>query len=237
MILIRCQVLEGDDCSSISVKYGISLADFYFLNPQVDSNCTNLWLNTSYCVAPVGNIATYSGYSVSTPSYTFTKPPKTTATPTPVPLPTLNPRAPDTVSDCDLYDNPFFANTTNAMRYNSCENWAQIAGVTVQDLISWNPSLSASNCTLDAEYSYCIISGQTPREYSFYPWCIKSYIDPVSLCQLPSTCRMIIAFQQIPVSFHPPLFNRPTATAISSFARRTNVSYPSNCPRSGYRIP
>lgn len=204
MIFIRCQVLEGDDCSSVSVKYGISLADFYFLNPQVDSNCINLWLNTSYCVAPIGNIATYSGYSVSTPLYTFTKPPKTTATPTPVPLPTLNPRAPGTISDCDIYDNPFFANTTNAMTYNSYNNWAQIAGVTIQDLISWNPSLSASNCTLDAEYSYYIISGQTPREYSFPPMVHKNRALTQSLFASSRrlAVRLLLSSKYQPHSIH-----------------------------------
>lgn len=28
---------------------GISLNDFLFLNPELDSNCTNLYLNYSYC--------------------------------------------------------------------------------------------------------------------------------------------------------------------------------------------
>ncbi|RWQ92142.1 hypothetical protein C8Q69DRAFT_104382 [Paecilomyces variotii] len=32
-------------------------------------NCTDLWLGNSYCVQPVGNIKTYSGYSVSSSGY------------------------------------------------------------------------------------------------------------------------------------------------------------------------
>lgn len=48
-------VVEGDTCASISVSSGISLDDFYFLNPSVDSNCTNLILEESYCVKPVGS--------------------------------------------------------------------------------------------------------------------------------------------------------------------------------------
>lgn len=41
----------------------ISLKDFYFLNPMVNSTCGNLWLDTYYCVEAVGNIATYSNYN------------------------------------------------------------------------------------------------------------------------------------------------------------------------------
>jgi hypothetical protein len=41
---------------------GISLSNFYFLNPMINSTCGNLWLNTYYCVEAVGNIATYPGY-------------------------------------------------------------------------------------------------------------------------------------------------------------------------------
>lgn len=55
-------VLDGDDCASISIAKGISLTDFYFLNPMVNSTCGNLWTDTYYCVEAVGNIATYLGY-------------------------------------------------------------------------------------------------------------------------------------------------------------------------------
>lgn len=33
-----------------------------FLNPQVNENCTNLWLDYAYCIEPVGTIKTYDGY-------------------------------------------------------------------------------------------------------------------------------------------------------------------------------
>jgi hypothetical protein len=41
----------------------ISLTDFYFLNPEIDSNCTNLLLGSAYCVAPVGDISLYANYT------------------------------------------------------------------------------------------------------------------------------------------------------------------------------
>ncbi|KAJ5934389.1 hypothetical protein N7466_003936, partial [Penicillium verhagenii] len=139
------EVLSGEDCSMISLKYAISLSDFYFLNPQVDSNCTNLWLNTSYCVEAVGNIATYTSYVTSTAAYIFTKPASTTYTPASVATATLEPRASGTIEGCDIYNNAFSSTTANATTLKQCDIWASIAEVTVNDLVSWNPSLSASD--------------------------------------------------------------------------------------------
>jgi hypothetical protein len=155
------KVQSGDYCSSISVKFGISLNDFYFLNPQVDVNCSNLWLNTSYCVRAVGNIATYSGYPVTTPSYTFTKSPSTTAfTPVAVATPPLNPKAPGTWTNCTFYENAFNTKIVNYESLNSCRSWSINSGSTVEQLIHWNPSLDPQNCVLDPAYSYCLISGE-----------------------------------------------------------------------------
>jgi hypothetical protein len=148
--------LADEDCSTISLKYGISLSDFYFLNPQVDSNCTNLWAKTSYCVEAVGNIATYSGYTVSTASYTFTRPAPTTYTPTPAVTATQLPTAPGTLENCISYENAFSQNVTNSTwNLNACDNWARLLEVTVADLVYWNPSLSLSDCVFVPGYSYC----------------------------------------------------------------------------------
>lgn len=147
---------EGDFCSSISVRFSIALVDFLFLNPQLDANCTNLWLNNSYCVAPVGNIATYSGYPSSTATYIFPKTTMTSFTPTAVPTPALNPRAPGTLDDCDFYENPIAPSSPTDVDLTSCEAWASEAEVNIATFITWNPSLSAANCTLDMNYSYCI---------------------------------------------------------------------------------
>ena len=73
-------VQTGDDCSTISLKFNIALTDFLFLNPEVFANCTNLWLNYSYCVAPVGSISTYPGYGGATSTFSITS---ETSTPLP----------------------------------------------------------------------------------------------------------------------------------------------------------
>lgn len=42
------KVQSGDTCDSITNEFDISLSDFEFLNPQLDTNCTDLWLGNSY---------------------------------------------------------------------------------------------------------------------------------------------------------------------------------------------
>ncbi|KAI1461530.1 hypothetical protein F4805DRAFT_453419 [Annulohypoxylon moriforme] len=60
------RVRAGDNCEIVTQIFGISLLDFYFLNPEVNSTtCGNLLLDYSYCVQPVGDIATYPGYGGS----------------------------------------------------------------------------------------------------------------------------------------------------------------------------
>lgn len=49
------KVVSGDYCNTVALKYGISLSDFLFLNPEVFSNCTNLYADESYCVEAVGD--------------------------------------------------------------------------------------------------------------------------------------------------------------------------------------
>ncbi|KAI0024493.1 LysM domain-containing protein [Xylariomycetidae sp. FL0641] len=58
------QTRGGDNCALIGQTFGISLADFYFLNPEINTtDCNNLYLEYSYCVQAVGDIATYPGYA------------------------------------------------------------------------------------------------------------------------------------------------------------------------------
>jgi hypothetical protein len=48
-------VEAGDYCNLVTIRYGIFLDDFVFLNPSINENCTNLLLGVSYCVSPVGD--------------------------------------------------------------------------------------------------------------------------------------------------------------------------------------
>jgi LysM repeat protein len=152
---------KGDFCNTISLAFGISVDDFYFLNPQVDHQCSNLWLETSYCVSPVGNVATYANYPTSTPATVFPKPtPPPTTSYAPIPTPALSATAEGTISGCQLYRNAYdesISDVFDLSKINSCKLWAAKTDVSVEDLLAWNPSLSATNCMLQPGKSYCIL--------------------------------------------------------------------------------
>ena len=153
-------VKDGDHCHSISIAKGIALADFYFLNQQVDDKCTNLWLHASYCVKAVGDITTYNGYPITTAATVFTRPTPAPTSTTSYPVltpPALSARASGTVEGCDKYRNAFVYDWGDGYESNACDMWAWFYEVDVQDLLRWNPSLNAKNCILEAGKSYCIL--------------------------------------------------------------------------------
>lgn len=49
------QVQPDEYCNLLVVRFGISLDDFYFLNPSLYTNCTNLFAYESYCFQAVGD--------------------------------------------------------------------------------------------------------------------------------------------------------------------------------------
>jgi hypothetical protein len=185
--LTSAKVKAGDTCGLISVRFGITLADFYFLNPFIDANCSNLLLDTAYCIQAVGTITTYPGYP-TTPAgnitQPYTLPPETfttetwvTVTPTvdTIPPPTARALAPGTWSNCSQYKDgvtpPDFVdqwdNIMDRSFYDSalyyCNNTAAVWGISMNDLLTWNPSLVAGNatgnCTLLPNFRYCTFVG------------------------------------------------------------------------------
>ncbi|KAK3946802.1 hypothetical protein QBC32DRAFT_248799 [Pseudoneurospora amorphoporcata] len=167
-------VQDGDYCQSISIRQNIALPDFYFLNPGIDANCTNLWLDTSYCVKAVGDINTYSGYPYSTSAiysltssaYVTTTTNVTTTAPSVTPIVAL-PLAPGTKAGCDAYveykaPDPYRDQSESedvrlvTEHMNSCDFASSAYPVSLDDFLSWNPSLaSISPCYLQPGYSYC----------------------------------------------------------------------------------
>ncbi|EOD48364.1 hypothetical protein UCRNP2_4885 [Neofusicoccum parvum UCRNP2] len=160
------QAIPGDYCNLITIKFGISLTDFVFLNPGINENCTNLFAYESYCVEAVGDINTYSGrpgYATATPTYsmvpwdswpdaTFTA---NTTTSTGLPL------ASGTRGDCNIYMDGDDYQFPDAAVDNTtqCDIVASFWGISVTDLTYWNPSLNASssNCSLSSGLSYCAV--------------------------------------------------------------------------------
>jgi hypothetical protein len=177
-------IQSGDYCQAVSIRQSISLTDFYFLNPGIDANCTNLELGPAYCVEAVGSISTYSGYPTTSPLYTLTPSTYTTTTATfstttssITPVVTLA-LADGTRSDCDAYvqyvDVPAVSdqtqsNTANVLtsNINNCDYIAAEYLVDTDDFIAWNPSLaSLDTCALQASYRYCALNSSSyDRKY------------------------------------------------------------------------
>jgi hypothetical protein len=170
-------VQDGDYCQSVSISFSIALSDFYFLNPEINVNCTNLDLGIAYCVQAVGSISTYSGYPTTSPIYTLTSKSYVTTTSNfstvaniATPVVTLPP-APGTLSDCvdfvEWIDVPDLAAQAAATDVsvltdflNDCDFALSAFNVDMSDFLSWNPSLaSVSPCKLQANFSYCAWNG------------------------------------------------------------------------------
>ncbi|KAF2223855.1 hypothetical protein BDZ85DRAFT_236355 [Elsinoe ampelina] len=168
-------VLGGDDCGTIGLKYDISLKDFRFLNPMVWDNCTNLWIDTSYCVTPVGPIEAYPGYSQ--PTATFSMTPEI-STPVPwtdpfsEPSGVVNiPLADGTRNDCWEY---LWWNTSLS-NPPSCEEATGFFEISMEQFLTWNPSMAIADdnsttptakdgCSIAPSSSYCMgIASPTPQ--------------------------------------------------------------------------
>ncbi|KAL2843408.1 hypothetical protein BJX68DRAFT_257450 [Aspergillus pseudodeflectus] len=124
------QVKEGDYCAVIAMKNAIVINDFYFLNPGIDKNCTNLRPHYNYCVYPVGNIETYPGYAATS-----------------LPIATTLPLANGTRKDCKVYE--------DSKRGEIPCDW--LRGVkSLLNFEDWNPSVVWWNCTLANNTRYCV---------------------------------------------------------------------------------
>ncbi|KAI8152690.1 hypothetical protein K4K49_003054 [Colletotrichum sp. SAR 10_70] len=173
------EIRTGDYCQMISIKNSVELRDFFFLNPSVDDpGCGNLWLNTSYCVQPVGDINTYPSYPYSTsPPYTLTPPDYVTTTQpaietvapseTPVVEHPLASGSRDEAGGCrefvehvevplqkDQSQQPDVPQLTKNI--NACDYVVAAQRITMEDFIEWNPSLSnVDPCVLQPNLRYC----------------------------------------------------------------------------------
>ncbi|KAI7494236.1 hypothetical protein KC367_g8157 [Hortaea werneckii] len=159
-------VQAGDDCAKLSVAFSMTISDFLFLNPEIYTNCTNLLLGVSYCVFPVGDIASYSGYpapttlSITVPPATFssvnTAVPSATNHPDPDFVFQNLPKAPGTADDCTFYAD--HNDNTRDADSNSCTAVASAWDIELEDLLDWNPSLSTDQeaCATQPGRSYCV---------------------------------------------------------------------------------
>ncbi|KAF2126083.1 carbohydrate-binding module family 50 protein [Dothidotthia symphoricarpi CBS 119687] len=158
-------VEEGDYCNLVTMRYGLSLEDFVFLNPSLNSNCTNLLLDISYCVAPVGDINDYSGRpGYHTPGATglpFTKVTFAPASTTWTPQITRVPFASGTRDDCYRYfDGSRMQTDISGTNFrHQCDLAASVYDVSLEEILLWNPDLgtdvNTTSCSFKEGVRYC----------------------------------------------------------------------------------
>ncbi|EED18781.1 LysM domain protein, putative [Talaromyces stipitatus ATCC 10500] len=147
---------DDDNCDYITETFSISLKDFLFLNPEVYSNCTNLWAGYYYCAEPVGYISTYPGYLSTSTSSMFNQtpttqlPPGTNIEPDWLTTAPIIPLANGTRKDCNSY---IWVDTVANTSIADCWHLAWAYGATSEVgrqnrlLVLWNPSLAEPNTT------------------------------------------------------------------------------------------
>ncbi|KAJ7616194.1 hypothetical protein DFH06DRAFT_1062606 [Mycena polygramma] len=168
----------GDFCSTFALKYSVTLADLYTMNPEINANCTNLLADFYYCVEPYPpfssatttaiattgtNGSTISSFSYSFPPYTSTVSLET-LTAAGVPAPTNV--APGTrTAACGYYYNIAQGDTLASI--------ANISDNTEADLISWNaelatavPAVGEAICVIFPTGNYTLIPETPPENVS-----------------------------------------------------------------------
>ncbi|KAK5654042.1 hypothetical protein OQA88_7720 [Cercophora sp. LCS_1] len=164
------KVVLGDYCNLLTIKFGISLADFIFLNPAINENCTNLFAEESYCVQAVGDINTYTGrpghvtFTLTHTTGGLAEDLATLLPPVAWSSPTLTttavPLASGVRTDCEnfIYGSQFQVNLTGTSFISNCDLAAQVMEVTLEDLAVWNPSLGNTTselCEFETGKRYC----------------------------------------------------------------------------------
>lgn len=163
-------VQAGDYCNLLAMRFGISLSDLLFLNAGLNSNCTNLFAQESYCVEPVGDINSYPGYTnnpnignLTGTAGSFSSFSGATYIP-PLFAGFNRTLANRTVATCgDYLDGADYQDDLTGTFYASnCELAASVYGITVANLLTWNPSLganatgsSAAACAFNPAFWYC----------------------------------------------------------------------------------
>ncbi|KAK0613261.1 hypothetical protein B0T14DRAFT_438148 [Immersiella caudata] len=165
-------VKQGEDCSTITKLYGLSMADFRKLNPAVSSDCsTNFWVGYAYCIRLGPAILTSTGSTTTTTTTTTTKPTSASysfnstysvrhpITSWIITTPTINASWPPT--------------QTQAGQPRYCNNWHLVTGpetcsdiafqykiwMTLSDFFAWNPAIG-TDCSGLVQFSWVCVGIQ-----------------------------------------------------------------------------
>uniref|UniRef100_A0A8H7XNW2 LysM domain-containing protein n=1 Tax=Psilocybe cubensis TaxID=181762 RepID=A0A8H7XNW2_PSICU len=168
-------VQGGDICQTICLTNSITFSDFLTLNPEVDANCTNLWLGYNYCVAPYPPFSSVTAAPLPTTNYT-------SATIFSYPIPTANYTITYTSSRVTPAGVPAPTNIANGTRPVACGSYYDIqtgdtldsvsesVGVDASLLATWNlelssgvlPPVGSAICVTFPEGNYTLLAAPRP---------------------------------------------------------------------------
>ena len=132
-------------CQNMPAEWGISLENFLAWNPSITPDCSNFNTGFSYCVEAPS--------AAPPPSSTTEEPgsPTETGNGIETPLPTQ----PGMVDDCDTF---YFVK-----QGDGCAVIAADHGISLQDFISWNPTVESGCTGLWANVNVCVgVLGSQP---------------------------------------------------------------------------
>ncbi|GJJ07067.1 hypothetical protein Clacol_001266 [Clathrus columnatus] len=199
-------VQVGDVCNSVVLNNSISLSDFLTLNPEVNENCTNLWLGYNYCVAPFPPFSSSSAVAPVTTNFTIGTitsisfptsytPTLTTVflTPAGVPAPTNVANGTRTAA-CGWY--------YTVMQGDTIESISNTTEISEDDLFTWNPELESSDpipgtaiCILFPLGNYTLFPASTPSNVAANvstDICAEYYtVQPGDSCPIIETNQFI----------------------------------------------
>ena len=125
-------VLSGDECGTVATDEGISLADFYALNPAVGTSCAYLDVGDYVCVGTIGSTATTSVLSTTTGDGVTTPTPYQTGM----------------ADNCDK----FYLVSSG----DGCAAIATDEDISLADFYAWNPAVGTSCAYLDVGDYVCV---------------------------------------------------------------------------------
>ncbi|KAM7216065.1 hypothetical protein V8F06_008538 [Rhypophila decipiens] len=157
------EVKTNDTCFTIlPLGSSITFAQFRAINPDIDADCTNLWLGYSYCIRAVEVVSIPATFTYTRPPVTsMATAPPITAPVTRPPMTSTLPHAPSAATSCTAwvnYDASGLSSEEDVV--NRCWYVAADNNIRLGQLLEWNPPLDTQteggNCTLSQGYSYCV---------------------------------------------------------------------------------
>ncbi|KAF9480695.1 hypothetical protein BDN70DRAFT_877257 [Pholiota conissans] len=194
-------VQPNNFCIQVVLNNSITLDDFLTLNPEVNQNCTNLWADYYYCVAPFPPLTPTTAapsLTANATSFHFFS----SALPTPVtssevfiPYPSVTPApVPSNLAPGSLqFGCNFYYNVTSK---DNCTSIESLFGLTDAQFKAFNPGATKNCPTLTAGESVCVLVYNTtatfaPAPTNLAPGTITTFCEAYYTVVSGDTCGIV----------------------------------------------